>query len=272
MIEHSTPIRLAIPGLPTAPQLYVHGEQDQFVSKALRENFIWEPYETRLLLAALSQGDAFLDIGANLGYFSVVAAQKVGPTGRVFAFEPDPDNCRALRASVQLNGFTSIVEVVEAALADQAGEARLYLCEDNLGDHQIYAGEPGRESVPITLLNGADFLRGRLAQLALVKIDTQGSEYQVVVGLLPFLAALARPPRMIIELTPWSLREARASGRALIDQLASLQLPFWIIDHVEHRLVASTAEELALWCDNVDACEGDRGFMNILVGEGLAGV
>ena len=58
----------------------------------------------------------------------------------------------------------------------------------------------------------------------------------------------------------------RASGRTLIELLATLGEPLWIIDHIEHRLVLSSAQELALWCDNVDSTEGDQGFMNILLG------
>ena len=63
------------------------------------------------------------------------------------------------------------------------------------------------------------------------------------------------------------MRRAGASGRALIQLLAKLRQPMWIIDHIEHRLHLSTAEELALWCDNWDRVAEARGFMNILVGQ-----
>jgi hypothetical protein len=56
----------------------------------------------------------------------------------------------------------------------------------------------------------------------------------------------------------------------LIDCLAQLGQPFWIVDHIEHVLAETSAEELAVWCDNVDGCPGDEGFMNILVGQGIA--
>ena len=85
-------------------------------------------------------------------------------------------------------------------------------------------------------------------------------------GLMPLLQSLPEMPRMIIELTPLSLRQAGSSGRALIELLATLGQPMWIVDHIEHRLAASNAVELAQWCDNVDAVAGDMGFMNILVG------
>jgi hypothetical protein len=89
---------------------------------------------------------------------------------------------------------------------------------------------------------------------------------------LPLLLELPRLPRIIIELTPLSLRQAGSSGRALIELLATLGQPLWIIDHIEHRLAASSAAELARWCDNVDTVAGDMGFMNILVGPGIPGL
>jgi FkbM family methyltransferase len=259
-------VTLRVSGLDHAVQLYVHGEQDQFVSRRIREEGVWEPYETSLLLALLQPGDVFVDVGANIGYFSVLAASVVGAEGAVFAFEPDPDNCRLLQASADLNGQQQLITVVEAGLADTQGEGHLFLSEDNLGDHQIYAADTSRDSVPIALYNGSDYLAERLDRIDLVKVDTQGSEFQVMVGLLPLLRTLPRIPRMIIELTPFSLREAGASGRALIELLATLGEPLWIIDHIEHRLVLSSAQELALWCDNVDSTHGDQGFMNILLG------
>ena len=97
-------------------------------------------------------------------------------------------------------------------------------------------------------------------------MDTQGSEYSVMLGLTPYLLELPQCPRIILELTPFSLRQSGASGRALIELLAQLAQPFWIIDHIEHRLAACNEAELSLWCDNVDSSEGDQGCRNILIG------
>ena len=84
--------------------------------------------------------------------------------------------------------------------------------------------------------------------------------------MLPLLAASGERLRLLLELTPLSLRSAGSSGAALIDTLAGLALPFHIVDHIEHRLVATDAEALATWCNNVDSVPGDAGFMNILLG------
>ena len=247
-------------------QLCVHGEQDQYVSRRIRETGIWEPYETSLVQRLLRPGDVFVDVGANIGYFSILAASIVGSQGAVFAFEPDPENCRLLRANSALNNFEQQITVVEAALSDRAGVGELFLSTDNLGDHQVYAGAERRNSLPIALVQGSDFLQQHLQRIDLLKVDTQGSEFQVIAGLMPLLVKLAVAPRIILELTPHSLREAGASGRALIELLANLAQPMWIIDHVEGQLAASSAEELAQWCDNWDKVAEARGFMNILVG------
>ena len=159
----------------------------------------------------------------------------------------------------------------EAGLAETDGAGQLYLSEDNAGDHQIFAAESGRRSQAIQLHNGSEFLRTRLQRLDLVKVDVQGAEYAVMAGLLPLLLKLPHIPRMIIELTPLSLRQAGASGRQLIELLATLAQPMWIIDHIEHRLEACPSAELAKWCDDVEAVPGDAGFMNILVGPRVPG-
>jgi FkbM family methyltransferase len=265
-LKPSNLVALKIPDLVRPLQLYIHGDEDQFVSRRLREEGIWEPYETSLLLELLRPGDVFVDVGANIGYFSVLAASVVGEEGAVFAFEPDPANYQLLEANAALNNLQHCVRLVPAALSDEAGQGRLFLSADNLGDHQVYQGEDSRPSVPITLHRGSQYLDGRLQQLDLLKVDTQGSEYQVIAGLLPLLLELAIKPRIMVELTPHALRQAGASGRALIEALAQLDQPMWIIDHIEHRLHASSAEALALWCDNWDRVAEARGFMNILVG------
>lgn len=261
-------VTLRVPQLESTLKLFVHGDEDRFVSEQLRQKGIWEPYETALVLEFLEEGAVFVDVGANIGYFSIVAASRVGSRGKVLAFEPDPGNFALLKASCQLNGLK--VQAVEAGLSTSDSSARLYLSEDNMGDHQIFQGEGERDSVAITLLNGADFLGQQLDRLDLLKVDTQGSEFAVMEGLLPWLRALPVIPRIVIELTPYSLREAGASGRRLVELLAELEQDFWIIDHIAHQLVRVSVDELATWCDNVDDVPQDQGFMNILIGPGLA--
>ena len=96
----SGPIPLRVPGVHSPLAIFVHDERDRHVSRQLRESGIWEPYESRLLLDSLQPGAVFLDVGANLGYFSLLAADRVGPAGKVVAIEPDPANFLLLQRSI----------------------------------------------------------------------------------------------------------------------------------------------------------------------------
>jgi FkbM family methyltransferase len=259
-------IGLRLPGIEPALQLRVHTETDIYISASLRREGIWEPYETALVQQTLKSGDTFLDAGANLGYFTVLAAACVGAQGKVYAFEPEPRNFDLLQQNVTLNGFDSRVEAARLALAAQAGVGQLHLHPENLGDHQLYSTDASRQVVTTELVAGAAHLQARCERLDLVKIDTQGAEQEVVQGLLPLLKRSGPTLKMIIELTPYSLRQAGTDGAALIELLQELDLPFAIVDHIEHRLVAVSAAELKRWCNNVDDCIEDEGFMNIFVG------
>ena len=81
--------------------------------------FYDDPYEPEMSLAIrrlLRTGDVFLDIGANIGYFSTLAGHIVGETGQVVAFEPHPEALATLRAATAVNGLSGVIEIVEAAV------------------------------------------------------------------------------------------------------------------------------------------------------------
>lgn len=265
-IQDREPITLAsIAGLRAELSLFTHDPERDLVSRRMTTERCWEPFETRLWLAAQRRGDIVVDVGANLGYFSLLSALAIEAPAQVHAFEPAADNYALLEANIALNDCADLVRSYRAALSNVNDTGRLRRSDTNLGDHQIYAGDGERVEESISLLCGADALVEHCDHIDLLKIDTQGSELAVIEGLWPLLIQSPKLS-MLIELTPFSLALAGASGRQLVERLALLDLPFHIVDHLDARLVRSDAEALARWCDNVAATPGDRGFMNIFVG------
>jgi FkbM family methyltransferase len=144
---------------------------------------IYEPRKTNALQTVLRPGMTFLDIGANHGDFSLLAAKFMNDQGTVLAFEPAPDNANWLRKSVEANGCKSI-EVLELALGDADGEAELLLT-DHSGWQSFVAIKKktvtGTVKVPTRRLDALLAERG-IDAVDVIKIDVEGFETQVLDG------------------------------------------------------------------------------------------
>ena len=139
-----------------------------------------EPQEQAALAHYLKADDVFYDIGANIGFFAVLAARLVGSSGRVYAFEPNPACSSQVRRNADLNGF-SHVEVVEAAVSSTSGHARLRLGGTNLSSAIAGESEPG---IDVALISVDDFMRDKSPRPpALVMIDVEGAEIEVLRGM-----------------------------------------------------------------------------------------
>ena len=161
----------------------------------------WEPQTTACLVRRLREGSVFVDVGANHGYFTVLAAALVGPTGSVVAFEPNPVVFEQLKTHVRLNGFGARVTPVQTALGDLYQEnAPLFV--------SIEPGNSGLSSLvatPTYIRNGwlshdrtvsvqVDtfdrwFQSSSLPRIDLVKIDVEGVEDRVAAGMAATLAS-----------------------------------------------------------------------------------
>jgi FkbM family methyltransferase len=96
----------------------------------------WEPEMTEEFRRRVKPGMTLADIGANVGYYTILASRLVGPTGKVLAFEPDEDNLAYLRKNLAENGCGN-VQVYPFAVGAKDGEADLHQCPTNPGAHSI---------------------------------------------------------------------------------------------------------------------------------------
>lgn len=163
------------------------------------------PAETAAVLAALPRGGTFVDVGANWGYFTLVAAHAVGPRGRVVALEPDPRMAAELRGNVARNGIGHAT-VMETAASEAAGRAVLsgYAEADrNRGVSSLVAPPAGNARSFAVRTAALDDLMDELGihRADLVKIDVEGAEELVLRGMARGLAA-GRYRQVLMELHP----------------------------------------------------------------------
>ena len=224
---------------------------DEVITPAIVQEGRWEADEGAWLRATVRPGQTVIDCGANIGYFSVLASQLVGPRGNVIAVEPDRDNLTLLTHNLWRNGCEN-VRVVPAAAWRERGVLTLRRSPTNTGDHRTFA--PGGEGlVPCVTLD--EVLAGQ--RVDVVKIDTQGSDHHVVEGLG---AALRRDPGCVTLIEFWlegmqergvDPREVLAGYRALGRPLALLRDGGVVVPADDDTILATAAGWAGLWVNLV---------------------
>jgi FkbM family methyltransferase len=189
-------------------------------------------YMTEVFEWTLQPGMVAVDVGAYLGYFTLLAARGVGPEGRVVAFEPHPDSRRALRENLAGNGVADRVVLVGKAIAATPGTRSFFLDAADESESGLDRAGDGARVIRVDCARGDDVLAehevldGR--QVGLVKIDVEGRELDVLESLRATLTASR--PTLFVECNPEALERAGASAARLLETIAELELDAYVID------------------------------------------
>ncbi|MEU4653493.1 FkbM family methyltransferase [Streptomyces sp. NPDC023723] len=184
---------------------------------------VWEPHLTGWLRRRLRPGDTFVDVGANIGVFTVLASRLVGAEGRVVAVEASPAFHGRLLRNLRLNGCAN-VRAVNTAVADRRRTLTFVLASShNMGANSIvpYDGPAesafATEAVPLTEVLTAS----EVATARVLKIDVEGAEGSVVRGLAPLLGALRPDAEVCVEVTPERMARLGDSADELLETFAA---------------------------------------------------
>jgi FkbM family methyltransferase len=180
---------------------------DEVVGRHILRDGSFEPAELAAALACVGPGDTVIDVGANIGLFTVPLALAAGSGGSVVAIEPLPNNVRRLRANLSRNGLDA-VRVVEAAVGKADGRATLHTAGDPAFGSLREIVKHTRSGDLDVELRSLDSLWGELGRpaVALVKIDVEGAELDVLDGAQDLLTA-ARPA-LLVEADPGAAADA----------------------------------------------------------------
>lgn len=258
--------RTSQPGRPVLPRPY-QGEalvtlqteagmlmipaSDGVIRPYLERNGDWEPEEAALLGQFFRKGLRFLDVGANVGYFSLYVAARC-PGAVIHAFEPHPVTSQVLA----LNAWASEADITTHAMALSAGEriVTLTTAESNLGDTRASVGAAGAMVAPAAALD--EVLPD--AVFDLVKIDVQGFEGEAIAGMS---GMLARSPEAVIvaEFWPAALRERGLDPVAVLRTYE--ETGFDVRVQVENDLARRKPRDVVAFCDTA----GGSGQVNLVL-------
>ena len=190
----------------------------QFVDRTIYCTGEWEPLETALIAEILKPGDGFVDVGANIGYFTLLASRRVGPSGRVIAVEANPRTFKLIEANVRLNECAN-VDLRHVAAGETPGFATMIEREaGNAGGDQVdFAAVSSHTSMAVERL---DQLVGE-QPVRLIKLDIEGAEAKALRGATGLLER-SDAPDLVFEFTPKFLADMGDEPRALIGLLERL--------------------------------------------------
>lgn len=198
--------------------------RDQGLGPHLIGKGYWEMWVTRVVAKTVRPGMVCIDVGANIGYYSLLMAELSRPDGRVIAAEPVPATRRLLERNVRFNGYDGMTTILGTAFGAAQGDAPMYVPPGEPKNAQIFLGGPipGWEEIRVSVQSIDDLA---LARIDFVKIDVEGAEIDVWQGMQ---RTLDQNPEIII------LMEVNCQRYpAAVDFLAEIEarFPLRFIDH-----------------------------------------
>ncbi len=197
--------------------------------------------ERRYFESIVSPGQIVVDVGANQGVFTMLFSRLVGPTGRVFALEPEPALFAALDATCALNGATNVTRLSVAA-GEKRSHGMLHCSRFNSGDNTMSSSRSG-PSVPVEIVALDEVLP--VEDVSLIKVDVQGYELSVVKGMETLLK---RSPgvKVLFEYWPAGLRRAGCAPDELLEFFRQRGFSLFEIDGTRlQKLSGPRAAQLA---------------------------
>lgn len=186
----------------------------------------------------LKPGMVFVDVGANIGLFTLTAARQVGPTGHVYAFEPGKGNCALLRKNIEQNGYKNVT-VIEKAVTDKSGTCTLFESEFNPADHRIYEVSKDRKQVTIECIALDDYFKLG-ATIDMVKMDIEGAEELAIKGMERILID-SKTLQLIVECWPSMLTKAGTDPLKLFQSLEQKGFALSVIDDAAKSITPMNA-------------------------------
>ena len=197
---------------------------------------LYEPLAVKHFQEMIKPGDTVLDIGAHIGYYTLMAAKRVGKKGKVFAFEPDKDNLFILNKNISMNGYKNVV-VVNKAVASSTKKVKFLLNSLSTGMHSIIdLGFGSKNSIIVDTISLDDFFGKNPPQISVIKMDIEGGEYGALQGMRRLLRK-SKHLTLFTEFSPYSIKKAKKSPRGFLNFLKHFGFKLYSIEESKNLLI-----------------------------------
>lgn len=239
--------------------LYVNSKDTGLAAQLITGAY--ESYVIEILRKIVLKGFVVCDVGAHVGYHTMILSRLVGSFGKVYSLEPDPENFKLLDKNIIMNKLKNVFHK-RIAVSSRRGSARLFVSETDTTDHRLLTyniNNPTiqkRKYVKVTQ-DSLDNLLKKEKRVNLVKIDIQGSEVECLRGMRTLIRN-NRDIKIIIEFWPEGLKQAGTDPGSLFKKIMDYKLKIYLLDEKNRktRRIKSLDALLKL--------TGEKGFVNLL--------
>ena len=201
----------------------------------------YEPGTTNFLKKILKKGMNVINIGANIGYFTLLAARAVGPEGRVFAFEPFPHTVELLKKNVLVNGFEN-VEIESKAVSNKTDFATLLTGGSSLHNFISKKKFPQLTEIKVPTITVDDYLKNKDVNIDLIFIDAEGQEPLIFEGMENTFQN--KNLEIVFEYNPFTLNFSDINPDDLLDPILEMGFHMYMIDENTSSLKSTSKSEL----------------------------
>lgn len=149
----------------------------------LKKHGSWHSALRKIAIQYIKKGDIALDVGAMIGYFTIIFSKLVGEDGKVFAFEPHPGNFDILKKNIEINHCKNVIPI-QKALSNKNGRVRLHCYDSNKGKNIIFHfDDKYNEFIPVETIRLDNYFEKYNGRINFIKIDAEGADMAVVQGM-----------------------------------------------------------------------------------------
>lgn len=197
-------------------KIYVRNPRNSLIGRTIYRTKSWEYQETRLVSSIIKPGMVVLDIGAEMGYYTIIFSRLVGESGRVFSFEPHPEHRKYLSRNIEINSLHN-VKICEFGLSDKTGSAFL---ERNWARIEK-VDAPGKRYLEVGMERFDQWWqREGGGRVDFAKIDIEGAELNALLGMKETLREYH--PMIVVEVHTFQIKRFGFSAHHLINFLSGL--------------------------------------------------
>lgn len=228
-----------------------------------------EKLTTQLFKQVVKDGYTVVDIGANIGYFTLLAARLAGKKGKVYTFEPEPRNYNILLKNIALNGYGNVVPVPKA-VSNVGGTVRLYLSSKDIGAHTIrqyhdkrqFDEKESGEFVEIESVTLDEFFEDKKHPIDVIKMDIEGAEMAALLGMDKVIRENENL-KMFVEFYPSAIKEMGYSPEEFAHKLLDYGFSITAID--ELRMPTNQYLRINEVDELINLCKDEEKIVNLFL-------